>query len=1717
MRPGLPKLVTGCVGILLILAGCDSTAPRASVGKDCSSGLLCETGATCFEGVCRPEQGFACDERVKRCVTGLQCEGGVCVGTGGAACGETALCAKAFVCVAGTCASQPGGACGDKLAIACATGLVCIDSVCRVGVGGACDGMNASCATDLRCEGGLCMAMPGGACTRETDCIDGYQCFAGTCRGNAGAQCTDTLPCLPALACEAGSCRVGPGAVCSDLVQCRSGLRCEGGHCLGTSGAICDQASDCAAGFVCHAGKCHGEPGARCSNPDAPCAPGSVCEDGLCKVGRQGACGAPPQLCAAGLVCENGTCLLGQGGSPCDSSNDCASAFACYQGRCVGRPGSQCAPQVGCTADAVCVDGTCLVSVAGACSATIRCRAGLRCEDGTCRLPAGSDCAADAECQQGLTCHAGKCMGLPGADCSATAPCSPAAVCELGSCRGLVGGACGTGSPCSTGLVCDAGQCRQPPGATCTGSDDCTTGFACHAGRCEGMPGSACGVGVSCVPSAVCEAGLCRALSGGTCSDTVPCSSPLLCDGGRCASGAGATCVGPTDCASFLSCSVGLCRGGSGTACTTSSQCLSGWVCDGGRCKGATGTACATAQTCETGLSCESGVCLANLGGACGSSADCVSGLSCSGGSCRASVGGSCAGGPDCVAGASCEDTLCRAGSGGACTEDAGCSGQLLCLGGLCGSAGCLGKSCTPGSGGSSRVCQRTALPSTASCNDGLFCTQGDHCDGAGACVGGGPRDCAASVGACLVAACDETQKRCVASGNKPDGTSCDADASGCTAADSCRSGVCAPGPAPDCTAVADTCNTGSCRSTGATTYACDKSPKPAGTACAGGRYCTVSEKCDGAGTCGGGQPRDCAAQVGDTCNGATCSDAAGSCVRSQKADGTLCDDGNACTLFDKCTSGLCKGPQNVCTEERINIATNANTSKPAMASLGGGRYVIQWSAPVDGANYVRISDAQGSRENEEVGLPNAGGVMGTTPSVAAKANGDFLAAGASGSFNSYSYGGAWVAGVPALLQCLPFTLSDAATVAGISGCQGSPSPVWPLSASMMNSVFNTTGAPSPSVGSTISPLSCTARNCNEIGCSEILTCSRAGVTAVPKYILLPLSDGSLLHLDVLTSARIVPVTATYTAGTAITLAGIPAASADMLDAAVVPDGYNTFIVTWVSGSAVMAQRFTSAGVNDRMPTPITVTTMGGINMTRVLPFSDSTFLVLWDANNGDGAGRGIRGQFVLRDGTLYGASFVVNKRIVGDQRLGDAARFSDDSFVVVYDDSMADGDYGVRAMKFSAAGIPEANDIAVNTLTTGNQVRPAVITLTNDEWVVSFSDGNNAVWTRRFKKDGSPSQGRLELRGNATTAGAQTAPRLAISASDAVLLAYESPGTGTDQKVLGRIVDASGNETKAEFQVNTTIGKQFEPAVAGGPDMFVLLWTATSATTPGDDDVKGQLVDGQGKNIGPEFTANSTLRYFQRQPAVAMNKTSGDFIATWNAYGAGISSSDVMARVFDKTGTQKMAEFRVNEYTDYEQRRPAATVIPTTGDYVVGWESNGQDGSGYGVWIRKFLASGVPATSETIAHSTVAGDQVNIALAASSAEVVACWETPTARVACQYFTTANLTRIGGEFFVAPAGLALESPTVAALPGGDFLVGWAVTGADSAGKAVQYVRLSSSGQTISSRVVANRTWALDQWRPQLGAFSTGNLIVGWQSEGQDGDSSGVIFRLMPGQ
>jgi len=165
----------------------------------------------------------------------------------------------------------------------------------------------------------------------------------------------------------------------------------------------------------------------------------------------------------------------------------------------------------------------------------------------------------------------------------------------------------------------------------------------------------------------------------------------------------------------------------------------------------------------------------------------------------------------------------------------------------------------------------------------------------------------------------------------------------------------------------------------------------------------------------------------------------------------------------------------------------------------------------------------------------------------------------------------------------------------------------------------------------------------------------------------------------------------------------------------------------------------------------------------------------------------------------------------------------------------------------------------------------------------------------------------------------------------------------------------AQGNPLGPEFRVNTyTTNYQTGPAVASDASgRFVVVWSSLSQD--GDSNgVFGQRYASTGEPLGPEFRVNTYTTAYQGQTAVGAD-AAGNFVVVWDSSYCGPGAFfGVFGQRYASTGPPLGPEFRVNTYTTNTQSSQAVA-SDSSGNFVVVWSSQFQDGSDFGIFGQRF------------------------------------------------------------------------------------------------------------------------------------------------------------------
>src|SRR5262249_32810834 len=142
----------------------------------------------------------------------------------------------------------------------------------------------------------------------------------------------------------------------------------------------------------------------------------------------------------------------------------------------------------------------------------------------------------------------------------------------------------------------------------------------------------------------------------------------------------------------------------------------------------------------------------------------------------------------------------------------------------------------------------------------------------------------------------------------------------------------------------------------------------------------------------------------------------------------------------------------------------------------------------------------------------------------------------------------------------------------------------------------------------------------------------------------------------------------------------------------------------------------------------------------------------------------------------------------------------------------------------------------------------------------------------------------------------------------------------------------------------------------------FVVSWYSDGQD--GDQGgIYAQRYNAAGGTVGSEFRANTLTTGSQSFPSVAVG-ANGDFVISWISDSDG-DSTGIDAQAFNAAGVAQGGQIQFNTYTTQLQELPIVAA-DAANDFVVVWDSFGQDGDDLGAYGQRFHDSLPPKVQST-------------------------------------------------------------------------------------------------------------------------------------------------------
>ena len=463
------------------------------------------------------------------------------------------------------------------------------------------------------------------------------------------------------------------------------------------------------------------------------------------------------------------------------------------------------------------------------------------------------------------------------------------------------------------------------------------------------------------------------------------------------------------------------------------------------------------------------------------------------------------------------------------------------------------------------------------------------------------------------------------------------------------------------------------------------------------------------------------------------------------------------------------------------------------------------------------------------------------------------------------------------------------------------------------------------------------------------------------------------------------------------------------------------------------------------------------------------------------------------------GTEYAVVGSLPGDQVFPDAALTTAGGFVVWQDNATDGSGWGISARRLDGTLSGTLSTFRVNQQGTNDQENPRVALLKNGGAVFVWQGGKSGsqhIFARFF----TPNNTFLtttDLLVSKFTSNFQISPAVAtLNDSNVVVVwaSFDQAGSTSLQDIYAKILSPTGQTISNEFLVNQfTTYNQRTPAVAalknGG---FVVTWVSeqertvtpnlgdnTASSLPGDlvvpsVDIYARLYASNGMPQGNEFVVNTDANPCAN-PAVAAG-SDGGFMVAWDAHNMlnPTNSLDIYARPFSSTGSGGTI-LLVNSYLYGDQYAPRINAIAD--DYLIVWNSLGQDGSREGVFGQFVHENGTPVGSEFRVNTTTLNRQIQPVVTSDGADqFLVVWAgyagAPNSfdLFAQRYLNVAALLQpMAAPFVYAPFNLGA---------GGIYQPQLQVSWPPVLGISVSTYEVYVDGSSVPAGVTAGNTWTM---------------------------------------
>ena len=186
-----------------------------------------------------------------------------------------------------------------------------------------------------------------------------------------------------------------------------------------------------------------------------------------------------------------------------------------------------------------------------------------------------------------------------------------------------------------------------------------------------------------------------------------------------------------------------------------------------------------------------------------------------------------------------------------------------------------------------------------------------------------------------------------------------------------------------------------------------------------------------------------------------------------------------------------------------------------------------------------------------------------------------------------------------------------------------------------------------------------------------------------------------------------------------------------------------------------------------------------------------------------------------------------------------------------------------------------------------------------------------------------------------------QRSPKPAYnSVANKYLVVWQEESYDGKGDIYGRMVNANGTLSLAQFPIATAVEYQWNPDLVYNPitNQFLVVWQ-DDRMVPGDNDIYGQFVNADRTLSGNNF-AISNPSTDQLLPSVAYNTTDNQYLVIWQDDRNPASDADIYGQVINGNGSLNGGNFAIST-ASANQDYPDIAYASSANRYLVVWEQS--------------------------------------------------------------------------------------------------------------------------------------------------------------------------------